>query len=147
MSTSNMYEILEAKNQSEEETDEEVNQSEDESNLILDENTTLKQISDNYGISIEEIKRLLQVNPSYIKIKSSSIRTNSTLCINAFLKPKDDNLPWIKVSTYHDIKEVKYDAKEKTSIASRIYWILGSKLKEIWAPEKKRMVIEILDDI
>ena len=96
-----------------------------------------------------DLENLIEASDRYIKFQSESKRDTWSLCVNAYFKLGNNR---IKVSTYHDIKEVKWHMAEKTDISmSRKFLVMGIKMKEeCWDKVKKEyalrywMIFEIL---
>lgn len=87
-----------------------------------------------YSLSETDLCNLLDVGRgNYLKINTESKGPEWLLVLNAYFKlPNSRSI--LKISTYHDIKEVMYDNKAKSNRKStRRYLVMGTKLKqEMW---------------
>lgn len=109
----------------------------------------VKELCESYLISEKDLEGLLKASEIYLKFRSSSKRSTWTMCVNAYFEctiRREEKIPIeqtteemveiteekvkIKVSTYHDVKEVKWDRAEKQSEVRRKFLVMGTKMKE-----------------
>lgn len=109
----------------------------------------VKDLCELYLISEKDLEGLLKASDIYLKFRSSSKRSTWTMCVNAYFEwtiRREEEIPVeqateekgkftketvkIKVSTYHDVKEVKWDRAEKQSEVQRKFLVMGTKMKE-----------------
>lgn len=97
----------------------------------IDPNMTVQKLCDSHLMSVKHLANLLQASDKYLKVKYRSSRDTRTMCVNAYFEQKiGREKVKIKVSTYHDVKEVKRDLAEKQSIPEWKFLVMGTKLKE-----------------
>ena len=110
------------------------------SKIQLTYETKVKDVCEHYLLSTHDLENLIEASHRYIKFQSESKRETWSLCVNAYFKLGNNK---IKVSTYHDIKEVKWHMAEKTDVhMRRKFLVMGTKMKEeCWDKEKKEYTL------
>lgn len=97
----------------------------------IDDTLSVEDLRKKFLMSNGDLEQLLHVSDEYLKFCSSSKRGKWLMCVNAYFELIiSGKKVKIKVSTYHDIKEVKWDQAEKTSFESRTLLVMGKKAKE-----------------
>ena len=80
-----------------------------------------------------DLKNLLEASTKYLKFTSSSKAPTWIMCVNSYFNyqfPNQSGKVKIKVSTYHDVKEVKWNRAEKQAEVCRKLLVMGTKMKE-----------------
>ena len=106
--------------------------------------TTVQQLADDKLLKLADLQNLLDAQANYVKFRCESTRESYLLNFNAYLSLKNDETITIKVSTYHDLREVKHVRSEKDhrspgAVMSKLM-VMGPQWKEeCWDGEKYRL--------
>ena len=107
------------------------------------------ELCDRHLMSLQDLKNLLEASTKYLKFSSASKAPTWIMCVNSYFNyqfPKQSEKVKIKVSTYHDVQEVKWNRAEKQAVVCRKLLVMGTKMKEEnWKDQK--YTSQILDDI
>ena len=101
---------------------------------------SVEQLCDGYLMSLLDLENLLGASTKYLKFTSSSKAPTWIMCVNSYFNyqfPNQSEKVKIKVSTYHDVKEVKWNRAEKQAEVSQKLLVMGTKMKEEnWKDQK-----------
>lgn len=96
--------------------------------------TTVQQLADEKLMKLNDLQSLMDAQSKYVKFRCESNRENYMLNLNAYLSLKDDKSTIIKVSTYHDLREVRYLRNEKDlrspGATMTKLMVMGTQMKE-----------------
>ena len=106
-----------------------------DSRLDIHDRMTVGALRTSRMMSLGDLQDLLEASDMYMKFRSYSERATWTMCVNCNCEfelqlPNETKPIRIKVSTYHDVKEVKWDLAEKQTIVRRKMLVMGTKMKE-----------------
>ena len=106
----------------------------------INKEMSVGELCDGRLMSLQDLKNLLEASTKYLKFTSSSKAPTWIMCVNSYFNykfPKQSEKVNIKVSTYHDVKEVKWNRAEKQAEVSRKLLVMGTKMKEEnWKDQK-----------